>query len=237
MQEGAFDVRAAWKRFSAFQVLGDHVPMTGFRLVLRVTLDAGRVADLIEARAEHADPLDADVAEAAVRAGLAIVRASAVSFVYATAEEAVVLVRPDAAHATGDSLKVHDRAVSMMAARMALLVGEEIPVHARVYEFPDLKVARRAFGAVLEEIEEATPLRSAMRLAAQLRGRGEPFHPSMLETVAEQTSFLRSHGVDLEALPSWWWRGVAASPGKDGNPEVHDELPAGEDFAALVGDP
>lgn len=237
MQDGAFDVHAAWKRFSAFQVLGDHMPMTGFRLVLQIAADAARVDGLLEARARESDPLDPELARATVRAGLGIVRSDAVSFVYAAPEETVALLRPNSVKGVGRSLEVHDRLVSMVAARLALLVGEEVAVHARIYEFPDLGVVRRAFCSVLEAIEEATPLRSAMRLGAQLRGRGQPFHPSMIETLEEQTALLQGGGIDMEALPPWWWRGVAARPAADGEVRVFDDLPAGDDFAALVDDP
>jgi len=237
MQNGAFDVHAAWNRFSAFQVLGDHMPMTGFRLVLQIAADPARLDALLEARATNSDPLDPELARATLRAGLAVVRSDSVSFVYAAPEEAVALLRPNSVKGVGRSLEVHDQLVSLVAARLALLVGEEIPVHARIYEFPDLGVARRAFCGVLEAIEEATPLRSAMRLGAQLRGRGEPFHPSMIETLEEQTALLQGGGIDMEALPPWWWRGVAARPAANGDVRVFDDLPSGDEFAALINDP
>jgi hypothetical protein len=237
MQDGAFDVQAAWKRFSAFQVLGDHMPMTGFRLVLQIAADPAHVDSLLEARAGRSDPLDPDLARATLRAGLAIVRSDTVSFVYAAPEQTVALLRPNSVKGAGRSLEIHDRLVSLVAARLALLVGEEIAVHARIYEFPDLGVARRAFCGVLEAIEEATPLRSAMRLGAQLRGRGEPFHPSMIETLEEQTALLQGGGIDMEALPPWWWRGVAARAAGNGEVHVFDDLPSGDDFAELVEDP
>jgi hypothetical protein len=38
----------------------------------------------------------------------------------------------------------------------------------------------------------------------------------------------------MDSLPSWWWRGVAAITGDDGDIEVVDDLPSGHDFAQLV---
>jgi len=213
------------------------MPMTGFRLVLQIAADPTRLDGLLEARASQSAPLDPDLARATLRAGLGIVRSDAVSFVYAVPEGAVALLRPNSVKAVGRSLEVHDRLVSLVAARLALLVGEEVSVHARIYEFPDLGLVRRAFCGVLEAIEEATPLRSAMRLGAQLRGRGEPFHPSMIETLEEQTALLQGGGIDMETLPPWWWRGVAARPAASGDVSVFDDLPSGDDFAALVDDP
>jgi hypothetical protein len=58
----------------------------------------------------------------------------------------------------------------------------------------------------------------------------------MVETLEEQTSLLQSNGIDMDALPPWWWRGIAAQVKPDGEIEVFDELPPGEDFGRLVPD-
>src|SRR5262249_11839881 len=131
---------------------------------------------------------------------------------------------------------IENELVSMFAARLSLLCGRELAVQASIYEFPDITVVRRALSTLVEEVEETTPLRSSIWLGAQLRGRGQPFHPSMLETIEEQTSLLRGHGIDMDTLPSWWWRGIAAHVGQGGEVEVFDELPGGEAFGQLVPD-
>ena len=46
----------------------------------------------------------------------------------------------------------------------------------------------------------------------------------------------RSHGIDMDTLPSWWWRGIAAQVGQGGAVEVYDELPPGDAFGQLVPD-
>jgi hypothetical protein len=56
----------------------------------------------------------------------------------------------------------------------------------------------------------------------------------MLETLEEQTSLLQANGIDMDALPSWWWRGVAAAVEPNGEVEVFAEIPPGEDFGGLI---
>src|SRR5690606_10777602 len=145
-----------------------------------------------------------------LRAGLGLAQSPAARFVYATCEEAVVVLRPEAVTELGQSLEVHDHLVSDWVARMALISGVSVPVCGRVYELPDLGVVRKLIRTAVDSFEDQTPLRSARRLGAQLRGRGQPFHISMVETIEEQSHLLEEHGVDINALPSWWWRGVAA---------------------------
>lgn len=223
----------SWDGFSAFQVFGDHVPMGGFFLVVRLSADAERLSSVLESRAGSSAALDPELAQAMVRAGLGLMQSGSVSFVYANTEEVVALIRADSVSEAGKSLVVHDHLVSMLAARLALLAGREVPVHAAVYEFPDISVVRRAFTTALDSVEETTPARSARRIGAQMRGRGEPFHPSMVETLEEQMGLLEEKGVDMESLPPWWWRGVAARAG-DAGVEVFDDLPSGDEFGTLV---
>ncbi len=223
-----------WSGFSAFQVFGDHMPMTGFVLVDRVVPDRGAIESLLADRSGREPPLDPELALATMRAGLGLVQCGFASFVYANTEEVILLVRPDAVAEAGQSLDVHDHLVSLFSARMAILTGAEVPARGEIYEFPNLTIARRAFSAALDGLEESTPARSSWRLGAQMRGRGEPFHPSMVETLEEQTSLLESFGVNMDALPHWWWRGIAGQVGPSGV-QLHDDLPSGEEFARMVG--
>lgn len=224
----------AWKKFSAFQVFGDYAPMNGFRLVLQVAPVPEALEAMIEQRSGDSGPLDPVLARWTLRAGLSLVRSGLVSFVYATSEETVVVVKPGVADGAGAPVALQNRLLSMYATRLSLLAGQEFPASARVYEFPDVSVVRRALSVLVEEVEEATPLRSSIWLGAQLRGKGQPFHPSMLETLEEQTSLLRSHGIDMDSLPSWWWRGIAAAVSDDGTVQVFDDLPHGEELGGLV---
>ncbi|NVB41180.1 hypothetical protein G6O69_25295 [Pseudenhygromyxa sp. WMMC2535] len=221
-------VQTSWNAFSAFQVFGDHVPMDGFSLVVRLIADTRTMERLLAARAAEQEVLDPELARMVVRAGLGLITTGNVSFVYANANEAIVLIRSEVVQDVGQSLEVHDRLISAWSSRMALISGEAVPVVGRVYEFPDLGVVRKALRASVDGLEQSTPLRSARRLGAQLRGRGEPFHESMIESIEEQTSLLEHHGVDMDQLPSWWWRGVAAKLGNvsAGEVELWSELPA-----------
>jgi hypothetical protein len=227
----------AWGRFAAFEVLADHVPLTGFRLVMQLRVAPLVVEALLESRAGRQDLLDPDLAIRTVRAGLSLAQHPFATFAYATTDEAAILIRSDACRDGMSSLAVHDALLSAYASRMTLLLGREVAAVGRIFEFPELSVAQRAFGTLLEQVEDATPLRTATRLGVQLRGRGEPFHPSMLESLEEQAALLQSNGVELDALPGWWWRGVAAQRAPSGAVAIHDELPGGGDFAAMVGDP
>ena len=225
-----------WGKFSAFRVLGDHEPMPGFRLVMQFAPRAEAVARLLEVRARQADPLDSELARLTVRAGIGLLQSHNVSFAYANAEEVVVLIRGDAVTRMGSSLAVYEQLLSMYSARLAVLLGEELVAHGHIFEFPDLGIARRAFVAAQEWLEEATPVRSSRRLGSQMRGQGQPFHATMIDTVDSQMQLLRGAGVDLDGLPHWWWRGIAARFRSDGGVELYDDVPHGADFAALVTD-
>lgn len=224
----------AWGKIGAFQVFGDYAPMPGFRIVVAVGPTSEVLTTLLESRAGEVPWLDPDLARASVRAGLGLLRAGIGEFVYANAEQALVLVGHDAGARAGSAVAIQSRIVSMYAARLALLCGRELPVQARMFEFPDITVVRRALSALVEDVEETTPLRSSIWLGAQMRGRGQQFHPSMIETIEEQTSLLRGHGIDMDSLPSWWWRGVAAQLGRGGSVQIFDELPHGDEFGDLV---
>jgi hypothetical protein len=226
----------AWKKIAPFQVFGDYAPMQGFRLVVAVGPTSEALTSVLESRAGETPMLDPDLARATMRAGLGLLRSGVGQFAYANSEQALVLVRPDLGARAGSAPAIENQLVSMFAARLSLLCGRELAVQARIYEFPDITVVRRALSTLVEEVEDTTPLRSSIWLGAQLRGRGQPFHPSMLETIEEQTSLLRSHGIDMDTLPGWWWRGIAAQVGQGGAVEVYDELPPGDAFGQLVPD-
>lgn len=235
MQSAAGRANATWNKFSAFRVLGDHEPMPGFRLVMRLAPTPESLARLLGLRAAQSDALDSELARATVRAGVGLLQSHFVSFAYATPEEIVVLIRLGAVNKVGSSLAVYDRLVSMYSSRVSVLLGEEVVVTGSIYEFPDLGIAQRAFIAAQEWVEEATPLRSAWRVSQQRTARGESVDGA-LGTAEGQASVLRSAGVDLEKLPSWWWRGIAARMRADGGVELYDEVPSGADFAALIAD-
>lgn len=231
-------VQSTWSAFSAFQVFGDHVPMEGFSLVVRITADVDAVERAIASRASTQPPLDPELAVLMIRAGLGLVRLPAVSFVYANPDETVALLRSDVVHDVGQSLEVHDHLISSWAARMALLSGLALPISGRLYEFPDLGVVRKAIRSAVEGHEEATPLRSARRLGAQLRGRGQPFHSSMVETLEEQANLLEEYGVRMDGLPNWWWRGLAARSLDALDPDkvqLWPQLPTGDALSAIIG--
>lgn len=222
-----------WKKFDAFQVFGDYVPMQGFCVMMRVGADPDQLVALLEQRAPDQDLLDPALAQANLRAGLGLLRTGVVRFAYATVEEVIVMLDAQALAAEGAPILVHNRLVSDYTASLSLLVGHPITAAARIYELPDVEVARRGLLALAEDVEEATPRRSALWLGAQLRGRGQPFHPSMVETLEEQSHLLSSNGIDMDALPAWWWRGMAAVAGDEGL-AVYDELPSGDELGRII---
>lgn len=222
-----------WKKFAAFQVFGDYAPSRGFRVLVQVGADPDALLHALEHRARGQDLLDPDLARANLRAGLGLLRTGLVSFAYATVEEVVVMLLPEACASEGAPIEAQNRLVSDYSASLSLLLGQPIAAGARIYEVPDVEVARRALVSLAEDVEEATPMRSAMWLGAQLRGRGQPFHRSMVETLEEQSHLLQTNGIDMDALPAWWWRGVAATRGPRGI-EVYDHLPSGDELAHLL---
>ncbi len=224
-----------WKKFAAFEVFGDYAPMQGFRMMMRVGLDPATIDALLESRAGAHQVLDPGLGQATLRAGLGLLRSGLVSFAYATVEEVIVVLRPQAVAAPGGPIEVQNQLVSEYTSALALLVGQPVVAAARIYEVPDVEVARRALVALAEDVEEATPRRSALWLGAQLRGRGQPFHPSMVETLEEQSHLLQTNGIDMDALPAWWWRGMAAAQaGTGAGIEVYDDLPSGDELGNLV---
>ena len=231
-------VQSSWNAFSAFQVFGDHVPMDGFSLVVRISADSSAVEQIIATRASEQEPLDPELAVMMMRAGLGLILSPSVSFIYANPDETIAVLRRESVQEVGQSLEVHDHLISSWAARMALISGDSLPVSGRVYEFPDMGVVRKAVRSAMDNHEEQTLQRSANRLGAQLRGRGEPFHTSMVDTMEEQSHFLRDNGIDVDVLPPWWWRGVAARAATSHDPnqvEIWGQLPTSEKLSELIG--
>lgn len=231
-------MQSSWNAFSAFQVFGDHVPMEGFSLVVRITADVDAVERLLASRAGTQQPLDPDLAVMMIRSGLGLIWLPVVSFVYANPDETVAVLRSDVVGDVGQSLEVHDHLISSWAARMALLSGASLPISGRLYEFPDLGVVRKAIRSAVEGHEELTPQRSARRLGAQLKGRGQPFHSSMVETLEEQVHLLEEHGIRMDGLPNWWWRGLAVRSLDALDPDqvqLWPQLPTGDALAAIIG--
>ncbi len=227
--------QSTWHALSAFQIFGDHVPMAGFTLVVRLLVDRGAADTTLGQRARYQPPLDPAFAVATMRAGLGLIQSGMLSFVYANTEECVAVLRRDVVGDVGQSLVVHDHLVSEFAGRLSLLIGQPIAVCGQIYEFPDVGVVRKAFRACVDEFEQSTPHRSATRLGAQLLGRGQPFHASMVETIEEQTHLLQQAGIDMDSLPSWWWRGIAARmPTPDSGIELWSELPATDALVGLI---
>ena len=223
---------SAEQRLHPFEVFGDYAPSDGARIVVHVASEPSARMSVLERRAAGSQWLDPVFAQGHMRAGLSLMRCDAVCFAWANAEGAVVLLREGA-----QSLAlVENEVVSMFTARLSVLLGEELPAVGRLYELPDLTVVRRAFGAMVEDVEDATPQRSSLWLGAQLKGRGQPFHPSMIESLEEQSSLLQANGIDMDALPSWWWRGMAAIRRSDGTLDVVQDVPSGEAFGELVED-
>ncbi len=222
-----------WKKFAAFQVFGDYSPMQGFRVLVQVGAEPEQLMELLERRAPGQELLDPALAQASLRAGLGLFRTGLVSFAYATVQEVLVVLHPEAVSGEGAPILAHNQLVSDYSSTLSLLVGESIRAGARIYELPDLDVTRKAMVALAADVEEATPLRSALWLGAQLRGRGQPFHPSMVETLEEQSHLLQTNGIDMDALPAWWWRGIAALAG-DGGLQVYDDLPSSQELGNLI---
>ncbi|WP_146157661.1 hypothetical protein [Enhygromyxa salina] len=230
-------MQSSWNAFSAFQVFGDHVPMDGFSLVVRISADPSAVEQMLAERAPAQAALDPELAVMMLRAGLGLILSPSVSFIYANPDETIVVLRRESVHEVGQSLEVHDHLISSWSARMALISGASLPISGRVYEFPDMGVVRKAVRSAMDSHEEQTMQRSARRLGAQLRGRGEPFHTSMVETLEEQSHLLRDGGIDVDGLPSWWWRGVAARAASVHDPnqvEIWSQLPSSEQLSALI---
>ncbi len=224
----------AWKKIAAFEVFGDYQPVDGSRLMIKVGPSQATLDRILETRANDTELLDPVFARWVVRAGLGLSQTGQVSFVYATPAEAVCLVRGDMCQGAGAVLPIQSQLLAAFTARLSLLSGIEVPASVQLFEFPDVTILRRAMARLVEDVEESTPMRSSLWLGAQLRGRGQPFHPSMMETLEEQTSLLQSNGIDMDALPPWWWRGIAAAVRSDGSVDIYDDLPAGDAVGDLV---
>ena len=222
-----------WQGFSAFQVFGDHLPMGGFQLVTRIRVAQSSILGALAQRAGSADVLDSELGNAVLRAGLGLMRSQVVRCVYVNTDGVVALLSSEGIRAAGDSIRTHDRLVSMFSSRLALLVGQELVSYGEVFEFPNLTVARRAFTAVMDETDESMHMRCALRLGAQLTGRGHAVDMDGLGSLGDQARFLTTNQVDVDQLPPWWWRGMLARR-QGGGIEVIDDLPHDDAFGALI---
>lgn len=225
----------AWQSFSAFQVYGDHVPMEGFSLMIRLAPDVQSMAACISERAQNAAPLDPEFTQSVIRSGIALAQVDGVSFVYASGQEAVVVLARGAVSVVGQSLLVHDFMVSRYAARLARLTGREIAVSGSLYEFPSASVVKKALAASMASVEAAAGWRAAFYVGSQVLGRGGKFDPQSIQTIAGQQAVLSAAQVDLDALPRWWRVGIAARSTDDAV-ELFDDLPGPEALGSLLVD-
>ncbi len=177
--------------------------MDGFRVVQRVGVSWTDLARALHGRAATADPLDPALAQLVLRAGLGVASCGVATFVYANVSECVVVLDGAAIAEAGAAFTAHNSVLAHFVGRLSRLTQGEISATSRVYEFPDEQVVRRALVGVIEEAEERTPERTWQWLAAQ---QADNAVPASLEA---QTAYLHEHGVELDALPTWWWRGVA----------------------------
>lgn len=223
----------AWQSFSAFQVFADHVPVAGSALMLRLVPDVPSMAACLSARAPNADPLDPEFTQMVIRAGLALAQVDGVGLVYASGHETCIVIDTSRVSMIGQSLLVHDFLVSRFAARLAVLSGMEIAVSGTLYEFPSSTVVRKALAASLEGVESSAPWRAAFYVGSQVMGRGGNFDPASIQSLEGQHGILDAAGVDLDALPAWWRRGLAARSSEE-VVELFDQLNDAEALAALV---
>ena len=223
----------AWHSFTAFQVFADHVPVGGSSLMLRLVPDVPSMAACLSQRAPNADPLDPEFTQMIIRAGLALAQIDGVTLVYASGHECCVVVDGSRISEVGQSLLLHDFMVSRFAARLAILTGSEIAVTGSLYEFPSPEVVRRALAASLQGVEAAAPWRAAFYVGTQVLGRGGSFDPASIQTEEGQQGILRAAGVNLQALPAWWRRGLAARSNTE-VVELFDQLHDAEALTALV---
>lgn len=207
--------------------------MGGFQLVTRIRVEESSLLGALAERAKTSAVLDPDLGHAVLRSGLGLMRNQAVRCVYVNTDGVVALLSTEGIRAAGDSIRTHDRLVSMFAARLALLTGHELVAYGEVFEFPNLTVARRAFTSVMDETDETTHLRCALRLGAQLNGRGHAVDLQGLDSLRDQAQLLSTNRVDVEQLPPWWWRGMLARRNGAGV-EVIEDLPLGEAFGGLI---
>ncbi|MEE9383063.1 MAG: hypothetical protein V3V08_06570 [Nannocystaceae bacterium] len=226
-------VPGSWQNFAAFQVFGDYAPIGDFFVVVRLVPDVRAHTHLLGDRARDQEALDPQLGQLTIRAGLWLAQTELAAFVYATAEECLVLLPSDSVRAPGRTLVVHDMLTSMYAARLARLAGAELPVSGSIYELPSLAVVRRVFAGALDVGRSTTLGRSARRLQAQLRGRGQALRDAELSSPELQASLLETHGVKVDSLPQWWWTGVAARR-RGGDVEIFDRLPEGGRMDELV---
>jgi hypothetical protein len=226
----------AWQSFTAFQVFADHVPVAGSAMMLRLIPDIPSMATCLSARAPNADPLDPEFTQMVIRAGLALAQVDGVSLVYSSGLEACVVIETDRVQMVGQSLLIHDFLVSRYAARLAVLSGMEIAVSGTLYEFPTHAVVRKALGASLAGVVSSAPWRAAFYVGSQVMGRGGDFDPASIQTLDGQKGILEAAGVDLEALPAWWSRGLAARSNED-VVELFDQLNDPDALANLVAEP
>ncbi len=225
----------AWQSFSAFQVYGDHVPMEGFSLMIRLAPDVQSMAACISERAQEAAPLDPVFTQSVIRAGVALAQVDGVSFVYASAQEAIIVLTRGAVSVVGQSMLVHDFMVSRYAARLARLTGREIAVSGSLYEFPSTAVVRKALAASMSTVESTAGWRAAFYVGSQVLGRGGSFDPASIQTVSGQQTVLDAAKVDLEALPRWWRAGIAARATADAV-ELFDDIPDPDALGQLFVD-
>lgn len=223
----------AWQPFTAFQVYADHVPVDGFRLLIRLVPDVQSMAACISERASDAGPLDPVFSQAVIRAGVALAQIDGIDLVYASAQECTVVLSRGSVSMVGQSMLVHDFLVSRYSARLARLTGREIAVSGTLFEVPNNAVVRKALAASLKGVEVNAPWRAALYVGSQVLGRGGNFDPTTIGTVAGQHEVLSAAQVDLDALPGWWRRGLAARNNVD-SVELFDELPDGESLGQLL---
>lgn len=222
--------------FQAFELFNEEKLIKGFLRVGRLTLvNAEKV---LNSSSGFTQPIDVRFGKVMVKTGSHLLGLMGeILFGVADLKEiSLLLMGPDTDETDGQGHRLVNQLSAEASGKMALLLGNVLPFHAHLYEFPSPELVREYFHWRQLHLD-IYMLDRYFRHALLASGRDSEQVLQMAQSLQpeEKKEILKQHEIDYDSVPAWQRRGVGlywkAGVGEEEPTLVVDtQLPSGEAY-------
>jgi tRNA(His) 5'-end guanylyltransferase len=198
-------------QLAPFEVFPDRELLVGRPIVARVV--GRRFEQLLEAGA-YDRPYDARFAKAMVKTLTHLAATLGASFGFAEFTELSLYAIANG----GDARRLLSRIAGEASAKLSLLLGEVATFEARLYEFPETRLAHEYFAWRQAEAHARAVDRYSLHVLQQ-SGADQNAVPRILDGLGadEKIELMRQNALDFSSVPSWQRRGACVRIRSEGN--------------------